>query len=46
MIYREDNEFGDRDIKDYIVDNALFQLLEANRIKEAIRDKEQDMWSY
>jgi len=46
MIYREDNEFGDRDIKDYIVDNALFQLLEANRIKEAIRDREQDMWSY
>ena len=45
-IYREDNEYGDRDIKDYIVDNALFQLLEANRIKEAIRDKEQDMWSY
>ena len=46
MIYREDNEFGDRDIKDYIVNNALFQLLESNRIKEAIRDKEQDMWSY
>ena len=46
MIYREDNEFGDRDIKDYIVKNALFQLLESNRIKEAIRDKEQDMWSY
>ena len=45
-IYREDNEYGDRDIKDYIVDNALFQLLESNRIKEAIRDKEQDMWSY
>ncbi len=45
-IYREDNEYGDRDIKDYIVDNALFQLLEANRIKEAIRNKEQDMWSY
>lgn len=45
-IFREDNEYGDRDIKDYIVDNALFQLLEANRIKEAIRDKEQDMWSY
>ena len=46
VIYREENEFGDRDIKDYIVKNALFQLLESNRIKEAIRDKEQDMWSY
>lgn len=46
VIYREENEYGDRDIKDYIVKNSLFQLLESNRIKEAIRDKEQDMWSY
>ncbi|MEH6514688.1 MAG: gliding motility protein GldN, partial [Maribacter arcticus] len=35
-----------RKIDDYIADNALFQLLEAKRIKEAIRDKEQDMWAY
>ena len=46
MIYREDNEYGDRDIKDYIVKNSLFQLMESNRIKEGIRNKEQDMWSY
>ena len=46
VIYREENEYGDREIKDYIVKNSLFQLLESNRIKEAIRDKEQDMWSY
>ena len=46
VIFREENEFGDREIKDYIVKNSLFQLLESNRIKEAIRDKEQDMWSY
>lgn len=46
VIYKEDNIHGDRDIKDYISDNALFQLLEANRIKEVIRDREQDMWSY
>jgi len=45
-IYKEDNVFGDREIKDYISDNALFQLLESNRIKETIRDKEQDMWNY
>ena len=46
VIYQEENEYGDRAIKDYIVKNSLFQLLESNRIKEAIRDKEQDMWSY
>ncbi|MDO6491878.1 MAG: gliding motility protein GldN [Cellulophaga sp.] len=45
-IYKEENVHGDRKIKDYISDNALFQLLEAKRIKEVIRDREQDMWSY
>ena len=46
VIYKEDNVHGDRKIDDYIFDNALFQLLEAGRIKETIRDREQDMWSY
>ncbi len=46
MIYQEDNVHGDREITDYIADNALFQLLESNRIKEQIRDREQDMWAY
>ncbi|GMN07061.1 gliding motility protein GldN [Croceitalea sp. MTPC5] len=46
VIYKEDNVHGDRKIDDYVFDNALFQLLEANRIKEAIRDREQDMWAY
>ena len=46
VIYKEDNVHGDREIKEYIADNALFQLLEADRIKEAIRDREQDMWAY
>ena len=46
VIYKEDNVQGDREIDDYIADNALFQLLEAKRIKETIRDKEQDMWAY
>tara|TARA_R110002051_G_C8752467_1_gene500395 strand:+ start:2674 stop:3576 length:903 start_codon:yes stop_codon:yes gene_type:complete len=45
-IYKEDNVHGDRAIKDYIADNALFQVLEAQRIKEVIRDREQDMWAY
>lgn len=46
IIYKEDNVHGDREVSDYIADNALFQLLEAKRIKEAIRDREQDMWAY
>ena len=46
IIYKEDNVHGDREIREYIADNALFQLLEADRIKEAIRDREQDMWAY
>jgi len=46
VIYKEDNVQGDRKISEYITDNALFQLLEANRIKESIRDREQDMWAY
>ena len=46
VIYKEDNVHGDRKIDNYVTDNALFQLLEAKRIKEVIRDREQDMWSY
>ena len=46
IIYKEDNVHGDREIREYIADNSLFQLLEADRIKEAIRDREQDMWAY
>ncbi len=46
FIYKEDNVFQDRSLKDYIPENALMQLLESERIKEKIRNKEQDMWSY
>nr|WP_321416082.1 gliding motility protein GldN [uncultured Allomuricauda sp.] len=46
VIYKEENVHEDREISDYIFDNALFQLLEAQRIKEGIRDREQDMWAY
>lgn len=46
VIYKEDNVHGDREIDDYVFDNALFQLLESKRIKEVIRDREQDMWAY
>ena len=46
VIYKEDNVYGDREIKKYLPDNALYQLLEAERIKQRIRDREQDMWVY
>lgn len=45
-IYKQDNVYQDRSVKDYISDNALMQLLESQRIKEKIRNLEQDMWSY
>lgn len=46
VIYKEENVQGDREIDNYIFDNSLLQLLEAQRIKENIRDREQDMWAY
>lgn len=46
VIVREENIYGNRAIEDYIRGNSLFQLLEANKIKEDIRNKEIDMWNY
>ncbi|MEQ6125213.1 gliding motility protein GldN [Pseudotenacibaculum sp. MALMAid0570] len=46
VIVREENIYGNRKIADYIRGNALFQLLEADRIKENIRNREIDMWNY
>jgi gliding motility associated protien GldN len=46
VIYLEENVYGDRLIKDYMKDNAQMQLLESERVKEKIRDFEQDMWNY
>lgn len=45
-MYKEENVFGDREVNAYIADNALMQLLESDRIKEKIRNFEQDMWAY
>lgn len=45
-IVKEENIYGDRAIEDYVRGNSLFQLLEANRIKEGIRNREMDMWNY
>ena len=46
VIYKEENVYGDRDIKDYMKDNAQNQLLESDRVKDKIRSFEQDMWNY
>ena len=45
-IVREENVYGNRAIEDYVRGNSLFQLLEADKIKEDIRNKEMDMWNY
>jgi len=46
VIYKEDNVYGDREIKEYIHDNALRQLLKSQEIKSKIREYEEDMWNY
>jgi len=46
VIYKEENVQGDRGVNDYITENAFMQLLESERIKEQIRNFEQDMWNY
>lgn len=46
LIYKEENVYGDREINEYVAENALMQLLESDRIKDKIRNFEQDMWSY
>ncbi|WP_333599476.1 type IX secretion system ring protein PorN/GldN [Flavobacterium sp.] len=45
-IYKEENVYGDREIEQYMKDNAQNQLLESERVKEKIRDFESDMWNY
>lgn len=45
VIYKEENVYEDREVKEYIYEDALQQLLESERIKSVIRDFEQDMWS-
>lgn len=46
VIYKEENVQGDREVNEYVVENAFMQLLESERIKEQIRNFEQDMWNY
>ncbi len=46
IIYKEENIYGDREVKDYVRGNALFQVMESDRIRDNIRNKEHDMWNY
>lgn len=45
VIYKEDNVY-DRSIKDYIRNSSLDQLLEAQKIKETLRNFEHDLWEF
>jgi len=46
VIYKTSNEYGDREIREYLHEDALRQLLESQRIKEMIREYEEDQWNY
>jgi len=46
IIYKEENAYEDREIRDYVRDNALLQLLESDRVKNQIRSFEASMWQY
>ncbi|WP_394758069.1 gliding motility protein GldN [Flavobacterium sp.] len=46
LTYKEENVYNDREIADYMKDNSLMQLLESERVKEKVRNFEQDMWNY
>jgi gliding motility associated protien GldN len=46
VIYQEENVYGDRGIASYMKDNAQNQLLESDRVKEKIRNFEENMWNY
>ena len=46
LIYKVQNQYGDRKIRDYYRDNATLQILEAMKLKEEIRNFENDQWVY
>ena len=46
FVVRTENLYDNRKISDYVRGNSLFQLLEADKIKEDIRNREIDMWNY
>lgn len=46
LIYKEENVHGDREVTQYVKGNALFQVLESEKLKDDIRNKELDIWNY
>ena len=46
VIILEENVYADRKIEDYMSESSFDRLLEAQRIKEKIRNFEHDMWSW
>ncbi|MXN90990.1 gliding motility protein GldN [Flavobacterium sp. Sd200] len=46
VVTKEENIYGDRGIDEYLQENAQMQLLEAERVRDKIRNYEQDMWNY
>jgi gliding motility associated protien GldN len=46
VVTKEENIYGDRGIEEYLTENAQMQLLEAERVRDKIRNFEQDMWNY
>ena len=46
IIFKEENVYENREVKDYIKNNSFMRLLESERIKEKIRNFEHDMWSW
>ena len=46
VIYKEENIYENREVKDYMNNNSFMRLLESERIKEKIRNFEHDMWSW
>jgi len=45
VVYKEDNVY-DRAIADYKIDDTMMQLLEAQQIRENLRNFEHDLWEY
>jgi gliding motility associated protien GldN len=46
LTYKEENVYNDREISEYMKDNSLMQLIESERVKDKVRNFEQDMWNY
>lgn len=46
IIYKADNQYGGKAIDEYITSNPLQELFEGERIREMIRNLDDDLWNY